>query len=93
MSQPVRTTRRAGSTASRIIVGIAVLVPLVALLWVGSYAKKAPELFGFPFFYWYQLLWVFVTAALTLVAYLIVRRGDIDRRETRQAERDEGTRR
>ncbi|MDQ6874536.1 MAG: DUF3311 domain-containing protein [Actinomycetota bacterium] len=78
--------------AARVIVAVMVLAPLIGLLWVPFFAKKKPELFGFPFFYWYQLLWVFITAALTLVAYLIVRRGDIDRADHRQAQRDEGTR-
>ncbi|MEP6696083.1 MAG: DUF3311 domain-containing protein [Pseudonocardiales bacterium] len=63
---------------------IVVIIPLVALLWVPFYAKKAPELFGFPFFYWYQFLWVFITAALTFVGYLFVRRSDIDRKDERQ---------
>lgn len=95
MSHPVRKTARAGtaSGASRIVVAIAVLAPLVALMWVGSYAKAGPELFGFPFFYWYQLLWVVISAVLTFAAYVVVRRHDIDRGNERQAERDEGTRR
>jgi hypothetical protein len=28
-----------------------------------------PELFGFPFFYWYQLLWVPLTSFLTYIVY------------------------
>jgi hypothetical protein len=45
----------------------------VALLWVQSYAKVEPTLAGFPFFIWYQFLWVFLCAACTLAAYRIVR--------------------
>jgi len=69
-----------GSAASTLVVAVLVIVPLVAMLWVPSYNKKDPELFGFPFFYWYQLLWVFITGVMTVIAYLFVRRGDIDRR-------------
>jgi hypothetical protein len=29
-------------------------------------------LWGFPFFYWYQLLWVFITAGLVSAAYRLV---------------------
>ncbi len=82
-----------GSAATNVLVAVVVIIPLVALLWVPFYAKKAPELFGFPFFYWYQFLWVFITAALTFVAYLFVRRNDIDRRDERQVDRDGGHRR
>lgn len=38
------------------------LVPFVALLWVPFYNFGEPALFGFPFFYWYQLLWVPITS-------------------------------
>jgi len=47
--------------------------PFVGLLWVPLYAKKGPELFGFPFFYWYQFAWVFAAAALTIVVFLATR--------------------
>jgi Na+/proline symporter len=49
------------------------LAPFVALLWVPFYARKTPELFGFPFFYWYQFLWVLVSALITLLVYLATR--------------------
>ena len=52
------------------VLGIA---PFVALLWVGSYARKGPELWGFPFFYWYQFLWVFIASGSTGLAYLLIR--------------------
>jgi hypothetical protein len=33
------------------------------------YNRATPELFGFPFFYWYQLLWVPLTSFLTYIVY------------------------
>ena len=81
-----------GSAATSVVVAVLVIVPLVAMLWVPSYNKKEPELLGFPFFYWYQLLWVFITGVLTVIAYLFVRRSDIDRRDERQSDRDRGER-
>jgi len=33
------------------------LLPYVGLLWVAFYSFHDPTLFGFPFFYWYQLAW------------------------------------
>jgi hypothetical protein len=45
------------------------LAPFVGLLWVPFYNQVEPELFGFPFFYWYQFLWVPIAALLTWVVY------------------------
>lgn len=45
------------------------LLPFIAMLWVSSYNRLEPELFGFPFFYWYQLLWVIISAALAAIVY------------------------
>jgi membrane protein implicated in regulation of membrane protease activity len=45
------------------------LAPLVGLLWVPIYAKADPELFGFPFFYWYQFLLVPLSVAITFFVY------------------------
>ena len=45
------------------------VLPFIAMLWVPSYNRVAPELFGFPFFYWYQLLWVVISAALAGIIY------------------------
>jgi hypothetical protein len=41
-------------------------------MWVGSYAQEDPRLWGFPFFYWYQLLWVFIASGCTYLAYRLV---------------------
>ena len=45
------------------------LIPFIALLWVPFYAKSEPALWGFPFFYWYQFIWVPVSALLTAWVY------------------------
>jgi hypothetical protein len=55
-----------------IAVALLVLAPIVALLWVGSYAKDGPRLWGFPFFYWYQLMWVFIASGCTYLAHLLI---------------------
>lgn len=54
------------------------LLPFVGLLWIPFYNKALPELLGFPFFYWYQLLWVPITAFLIWLVYrdLLSKRGD-----------------
>jgi hypothetical protein len=48
---------------------ILLLLPFIGLLWVPFYNGALPELLGFPFFYWYQLAWVPVTAVLTWIVY------------------------
>jgi hypothetical protein len=46
------------------------LVPFFAVLWVPFYNSVEPQLGGIPFFYWYQFLWIVISAGLTLLAYL-----------------------
>ena len=45
--------------------------PFIGTLWVSTYASKSPELWGFPFFYWYQFAWVIAGAGITAFVYLI----------------------
>ena len=45
------------------------LIPFVAVLWVPFYNSLQPVWFGIPFFYWYQLLWVILGAALVAIVY------------------------
>jgi len=55
-----------------VVVGVLVAIPVVALMWVSSYAHETPRLWGVPFFFWYQFLWVFLAAGCTYAAYRIV---------------------
>ncbi len=48
---------------------VLLLLPFLGLLAPVLYAKAAPELFGIPFFYWYQVLWLFASSALTALVY------------------------
>jgi hypothetical protein len=52
------------------------LVPYIGLLCVPLYNTRQPELFGFPFFYWYQFLWIPITVVLIWIAYRTVRHDD-----------------
>jgi hypothetical protein len=70
--QPLERDRQL-PTGTLIAVAVLVLVPIVALMWVGSYAKEEPRLWGFPFFYWYQLLWVFIASGCTYLAFVLIR--------------------
>jgi hypothetical protein len=59
---------------TKIVVGLILLAGIVVPLLVGTYAKVEPRLFGFPFFYWYQLLWVFIAAGLCFLSYVLLKR-------------------
>lgn len=53
------------------------LIPFIGLLWLPFYNRLEPAVFGMPFFYWYQLLWVPVTALLIWIVFQRERdRGD-----------------
>jgi hypothetical protein len=45
------------------------ILPYLALCFPPIYARSMPSLWGFPFFYWYQFLWVIVTSALLGIVY------------------------
>ena len=77
------TTRRTGSggtdprwrpSPTKIAVGALLLVGIIAPLLVGTYDRVEPRLWGFPFFYWYQLLWVFLAAGLCALSFLLLKR-------------------
>ena len=52
-------------------VRLLLLIPFIVLLWPPFYNFEQPELIGIPFFYWFQLLMVIVTAILTAIVYLL----------------------
>ena len=49
------------------------VIPWIAMVWVPSYNRIDPQLWGFPFFYWYQLLWVLISAVITGLVYFMTR--------------------
>jgi hypothetical protein len=44
-------------------------LPALGLAFPAIYARSTPQLFGFPFFYWYQVAWVIVSSLLTAIVY------------------------
>jgi hypothetical protein len=45
------------------------LVPFLGVLFPWIYNTDSPELFGIPFFWWYQMAWVPISAVLTVLVY------------------------
>ncbi|PZT68592.1 hypothetical protein DN402_12130 [Streptomyces sp. SW4] len=80
MSQAPEANRGPVVTPMRVVIGLCLAAPFVAMLWVGSYAKTDPQFIGVPFFYWYQMAWVVVSTALTMVAYKLWQRDQRARR-------------
>ena len=71
MASPPRGTR---NRAIWWLIGLLLAAPIVVPLIVPVYAHEDPELFGFPFYYWYQFMWVPLAACLTGLAYLLTKR-------------------
>lgn len=44
-------------------------LPFIGLLIPPIYAFDQPTVIGIPFFYWYQIVWLAVTALITTVVY------------------------
>jgi Protein of unknown function (DUF3311) len=75
-----------------IVITVLLAAAVIGTLWVPFYNHLTPALKEFPFFYWYQLMWVPIVAILAAASYLLSRlaqRGngangqspDYDRRE------------
>lgn len=45
------------------------LLPYCGLCFPQVYTRATPALLGMPFFYWYQFIWVGITAALLAAVY------------------------
>ncbi len=52
-------------------VRLLLLLPFIAMLAVPTFNFAEPALFGLPFFYWYQLLWILICSALVGVVYIV----------------------
>jgi len=61
-------------TGPKVLAVILLAIPLAALAVVPLYSRTTPIVWGFPFFYWYQLLWVLLTPLFTWGAYVVITR-------------------
>ncbi|MCA4133337.1 DUF3311 domain-containing protein [Arthrobacter sp. M4] len=73
--------RRTPYVIAGILLAAAILLPLLPQ----TYSFAAPRVGGMPFFYWYQLLWVPISAALSGIAYWLVTTEDRRRRAAARA--------
>jgi MHS family alpha-ketoglutarate permease-like MFS transporter len=57
------------NSSSRSWLWLLLAIPDVALLWLPFYNDTRPSFAGFPFFYWYQFLWVIGASSGNLVEW------------------------
>lgn len=75
----VQPQRRTPPPRNAVIAGVLLLVAVIGAFWVPIYARSAPKLGDFPFFYWFQLIWMPVVMVLCYLAYLLLRTPRADR--------------
>ncbi|WP_296747055.1 DUF3311 domain-containing protein [Mesorhizobium sp.] len=61
---PVSTPRKLGPLQI-----ILLAIPCIAVLIVPFFNRLEPSLFGVPFFYWWQILWVPLSSIFIAVVY------------------------
>jgi hypothetical protein len=47
-----------------------IFIPFLPVLYVPFFNRLDPTLAGIPFYYWFQMLWIPISAAITYVVYL-----------------------
>ncbi len=67
VDRPSRSATRRNRRAFLLLL----IVPFIVLLWPPFYNFTEPRLFDIPFFYWFQLMWVIITAIITAVVYFV----------------------
>lgn len=93
MSSSARTGKTAGSSLRWSAWNLVLLVPLL-ILFTPLYNTARPSLFGLPYFYWYQLLFVAVgvlCVSIVVVATRDKRKITTERQASDVDELDEGT--
>ncbi|HET7385929.1 MAG TPA: DUF3311 domain-containing protein [Nocardioidaceae bacterium] len=55
------------------------ILPFVATLVPPFYARIEPKLGGWPFFYWWQFLWIVITSLILALVYRMTTRRDKER--------------
>jgi hypothetical protein len=53
---------------------ILLVIPFIAVLWIPFFNRAEPTLWSFPFFYWYQLLWIILSGIVIGLVYLLEHR-------------------
>jgi uncharacterized membrane protein len=76
-------------TSSRghwILIGILLTPAVVLPLAVGLYDRTDPEVFGFPFYFWSQMMMIPMAVVLTIIAYYLAKVAERRDRDNRRRE-------
>jgi Protein of unknown function (DUF3311) len=65
---------RQAPRSAQILAGVLLAVPVLAVLLVPIYSRTRPTIWGWPFFYWYQVLWIVVCPVFTGLAAMVLKR-------------------
>ena len=76
-----------------VVIAFLLLIPLVALLAIPLYNSINPNLGGISFFYWYQILWMPLSAILYYVAAVLWHGEEKKEEQERRKASRKGTRR
>jgi Protein of unknown function (DUF3311) len=80
MSQPSRASTRARRARRWIRLSL-VSLPTLALLALPVYNRVEPRVLGLSMFYWFQIAWIVLAAALTAAALAMDRAPDQEARQ------------
>lgn len=53
------------------MIKLLLLIIFFIALWVPIFNRIGPTLFGFPFFYWYQIVIIIVASIVTWIVYVV----------------------
>ena len=81
----VKSARPRRRPVTWVAVTVLLIVGIGGTLWVPLYARSTPKLGDFPFFYWYQLIWVPVVAVLSWICALLLRTRKTSQSNSRNA--------
>ena len=92
MTDP-RPSRAGAATGGRWLLICVLLAPAVIVpLAVPLYDREDPTLFGFPFYYWFQLALIPAAVVLTFIAYGLAKSADRHDRAAHGTRRGESPR-
>ena len=57
------------SRTKRLVWYVLLFIPFFVAIWVPLYNRVEPSLYGIPFFYWFQFVWIVVAALVTAAAH------------------------
>ena len=63
-----------GSVGQKVLVAVLLVFPMLIFAITPIYNSTKPELFGIPFFYWFETVWLVVSTIFFLIAAMLLNR-------------------